>query len=120
MQFQNSDLLTFNQIQELISNDSPNDRADIIVDKLKYYCFYNKGDLFIFDSSKVIYTKIETTIDEELLTVISKYITNSIKNLTNEQKQLLNYNKDSKKISENSTINKSLSQIEVGLKRNDE
>jgi len=120
MQFQNSDLLTFNQIQELISNDSPNDRSDIIVDKLKYYCFYNKGDLFIYDSSKVIYKKIETTIDEELLTVISKYITNSIKHLTNEQKQLLSYNKDSKRISENSTINKSLSQIKVGLKRNDE
>ena len=69
--------------------------------------------LYKFDSIKVIYKKIETTIDEELLTIISKYITESIKQLNTEQRQLLKlkYAKTSVKISENATIVKSLSQI---------
>ena len=122
MNFEIKHLLNYNKIEELINNESPNDRADIICEKLKYYCFTNKGELYKFDSVKVIYKKIETTIDEELITVISKYITESIKNLNKEQKELLKlkYSKTSVKISENSTINKSLSQIKVGLKRDDE
>ena len=122
MNFEIKDLSNYNKIEELINNESPNDRADIICEKLKYYCFTNKGELYKFDSVKVIYKKIETTIDEELITVISKYITESIKNLNKEQKELLKlkYSKTSVKISENSTINKSLSQIKVGLKRDDE
>jgi len=122
MNFEIKDLLNYNQIEELIINESPNDRADIITRKLKFYCFANKGELYKFDSKKIVYTKIVSTVDEELLTVISKYITESIKNLNKEQKELLKmkYAKTSTKISENSTINKSLSQIKVGLKRDDE
>ena len=122
MNFENKHLLNYNKIEDLINNESPNDRADIICENLKYYCFTNKGELYKFDSIKVIYKKIETTIDDELITVISKYISESIKNLNKEQKELLKlkYSKASVKISENSTINKSLSQIKVGLKRDDE
>ena len=122
MNFQIKDLLNYSQIEDLINNESPNDRADIICEKLKYYCFTNKGELYKFDSIKVIYKQIETTVDEELITIISKYISESIKNLNVEQKELLKlkYSKKIVKISENSTINKSLSQIKVGLKRDDE
>ena len=81
MNFEIKHLLNYEQIEELINNESPNDRADIICENLKYYCFTNKGELYKFDSVKVIYKKIETTIDEELITVISKYITESIKQL---------------------------------------
>ena len=84
MNFEILDLLNYEKIEKLVQIDSPNDRADIITEKLKYYCFTNKGELFIFDSSKVIYRKIETTIDEELLTAITKYITLSIKHLNKE------------------------------------
>ena len=72
--------------------------------------------------SKLFIKKIETTIDEKLITFISKYISESIKNLNKELKELLKlkYAKTSIKISENSTINKSLSQIKVGLKRDDD
>ena len=122
MNFENKHLLNYNEIEDLINNESPNDRSDIICENLKYYCFTNKGELYKFDSIKVIYKKIETTIDDELITVISKYISESIKNLNKEQKELLKlkYSKASVKISENSTINKSLSQIKVGLKRDDD
>eukprot|EP01038_Epipyxis_sp_PR26KG_P017698 gene17698-24652_t len=122
MNFEILDLLNYEKIKKLVQIDSPNDRADIITEKLKYYCFTNKGELFIFDSSKVIYRKIETTIDEELLTAITKYITQSIKNLNKEQKELLYYKHPEKivKLSENSTINKMLPQIKVGLKRDEE
>ena len=122
MNFENKHLLNYNKIEDLINYESPNDRADIICENLKYYCFTNKGELYKFDSIKVIYKKIETTIDDELITVISKYISESIKNLNKEQKELLKlkYAKTSVKISENSTINKSLSQIKVGLKRDDD
>ena len=121
MNFEIKYLLNYNQIEELINNESPNERSDIICEKLKYYCFTNKGELYKFGSIKVIYKKIETTIDEELVTVISKYISESIKNLNKEQKELLKlkYAKTSIKISKNSTINKNLSQIKVGLKRDD-
>ena len=122
MNFQIKDLLNYSQIEDLINNESPNDRADIICEKLKYYCFTNKGELYKFDSIKVIYKQIETTVDEELITIISKYITESIKQLNT--KQLLDlkskYPKTSVKISENATIFKSLFQIKVGLKRDDE
>ena len=122
MNFQIKDLLNYSQIEDLINNESPNDRADIICEKLKYYCFSNKGELYKFDSIKVIYKQIETTVDEELITIISKYITESIKQLNT--KQLLDlkskYPKTSVKISENATIFKSLFQIKVGLKRDDE
>ena len=81
--------------------------ADTICEKLKYYSFTIKGELYKFDSIKVIYKKIQTTIDEELI---------------KEQKEVLKlkYSKTSVKRSENSTTNKSLSQIKVGLKRDDE
>jgi hypothetical protein len=88
MNFEIKDLLNYSQIEDLINNESPNDRADIICEKLKYYCFSNKGELYKFDSIKVIYKKIETTIDQELLTIISKYITESIKKLTTEQREI--------------------------------
>ena len=120
MNFEIKDLLNYSQIEDLINKESPNDRADIICEKLKYYYFSNKGELYKFDSIKVIYKKLETTIDEELLTIISKYITESIKQLNTEQLLKLKYVKTSVKISENATIFKSLSQIKVGLKRDDE
>jgi hypothetical protein len=123
MNFNKSDLLSFEKIENLLTLNDPNDRADIITEKLKYYIFFNAGELYKFDVSKVIYKKVEETIDDELLTAITKYIGQSIKALTNEQKELLNlkYPKESKKLSENTTLSKSLSQIiRVGLKRNDE
>ena len=58
MNFENKHLLNYNNIEDLIINESPNDRADIICKNLKYYCFTNKGELYIFDSIKVIYKKI--------------------------------------------------------------
>jgi phage/plasmid-associated DNA primase len=122
MNFSTSDLLSFDSLEKLLTSDDPNDRADIITDKLKYYCFFNKGEFYKFDSSKVIYKKVESTLDDELLTCATKYIGQSIKSLTNELKELLKlkYPKESKKISENTTMGKSLSQIRVGLKRDDE
>ena len=122
MNFENKHLLNYNEIEELINNESPNDRSDIICKNLKYYCFTNKGVLYKFNSILVIYNKIQTGIDDELITIISKYISESIENLNKEQRELLKlkYVKASFKISENSTINKSLSQIKVGLKRDDE
>ena len=57
MNFEIKHLLNYEQIEELINNESPNDRADIICEKLKYYCFTNKGELYKFDSIKVIYKK---------------------------------------------------------------
>ena len=46
MNFEIKHLLNYNKIEELINNESPNDRADIICEKLKYYCFTNKGELY--------------------------------------------------------------------------
>ena len=106
----------------MINSESPNKRSDIICKNLIYYCFTNKGVLYKFNSILVIYNKIQTGIDDELITIISKYISESIENLNKEQRELLKlkYAKASFKISENSTINKSLSQIKVGLKRDDD
>jgi hypothetical protein len=59
MNFENKYFLNYNKIEELINNESPIDRADIICENFKYYCFTNKGELYKFDSIKVIYKKLK-------------------------------------------------------------
>ena len=118
MKFSKTDLLTYDEVMSLLLSDSPNDRADIISKKLNKYCFYFNNVLYKFDSNLILYKKIDYMIDEELITIITGYISKSKNELSKENDKLLNQinSKAYKTISEESFINKSLKQIKVGLK----
>ena len=89
MKFETKDLLKYDDIENLLTNDSPNDRADLICDKLKKYCFIQNENLYKYDSELVIYKQIKDSIQNELMTIVSSYLTSSKKSLNKEQIKLL-------------------------------
>lgn len=118
MEFKKEDLLTLQDFKNLLVYDV-NDRADIITNNLINYVFYFNGALYKFDSKLVIYKKVESKEDDdELLTIITKFISVSKKILVNKDNQEL-YDKSFKSFGENMNIQKMLPQIRVGLKRED-
>lgn len=121
MKFETQDLLNYDGIENLLTNDSPNDRADIICDKLKKYCFIQNENLYKYDSELVIYKQIKDSIQNELMTIVSSYLTSSKKSLNKEQIKLLSLERKTefKKLCENSTINKMLPQLITTLKEDE-
>ena len=89
MEFKKEDLLTLQDFKNLLVYDV-NDRADIITNNLINYVFYFNGALYKFDSKLVIYKKVESKEDDdELLTIITKFISVSKKILVNKENQEL-------------------------------
>ena len=121
MKFETKDLLKYDDIENLLTNDSPNDRADLICDKLKKYCFIQNENLYKYDSELVIYKQIKDSIQNELMTIVSSYLTSSKKSLNKEQIKLLSLERKTefKKLCENSTINKMLPQLIITLKEDE-
>lgn len=122
MKFENKDLLNYEEIENLLTNDSPNDRANIICDKLKKYVFIQSGLLYKYDTDLIIYKQIKDTISEELISIITSYLTESKKSLNKEQMKILSLERKNefKKLCENSTINKMLPQLLTTLKDDEE
>jgi hypothetical protein len=117
MNFEKKDLLTYDEMFLLLTSESPNERANIICKKLNKYCFYFNNVLYKFDSNLILYKKIDYMIDEELITIITGYISESKNKLSKENDKLLNQTfKSYSRISEEIFINKNLKQIKVGLK----
>jgi phage/plasmid-associated DNA primase len=115
MDFKKEDLLTLQDFKNLMVFDV-NDRADIITNNLINYVFYLHGTLYKFNSKYVVYKKIEIDEDDELLTIVTKFISVSKKNLINQDNQEL-YDPKFKSFGENVNINKMLPQIRTGLKK---
>ncbi len=55
MKFEILDLLNYSNIEDLMSNDSPNERAEIICNNLKKYMFIHEGILYKYDVDLIIY-----------------------------------------------------------------
>jgi 3-isopropylmalate dehydratase small subunit len=89
MNFLKNALLNYDQLESLINSDSPNEGAEIIVDKLKNYIFLNNGEYYKFDLEKIVYKKISHGVDDAIISIITSYITKSISNLNKEQMELL-------------------------------
>ena len=115
MEFKKEDLLHLQDFKNLMVFDV-NDRADIITKNLINYVFYLHGTLYKFNSKYIVYKKIEIDEDDELLTIVTKFISVSKKNLINQDNQEL-YDPKFKSFGENVNINKMLPQIRTGLKK---
>ncbi len=117
MKFEKSDLLSYEEIENILSNDSPNDRAEIICAKLKKYAFIFDGELYLYDTNLIVYKKIDINISDQILCVISGYLTESKRMLSKEQSKLLSLERKSEyqKFCENAYINKMLPQLTTNL-----
>jgi phage/plasmid-associated DNA primase len=117
MIFDKKDLLTYESINELLSSLSPNVRARIIAKKLKKYCFFTNGFLYKYDSKLVVYKQIDELKDQELISMITDYLTESLSALKKEQREIieLKKGKELNKMCENSNIHKNLPQLMVEL-----
>ena len=116
MNFQNADLLTFDQLSEYISSDCPAKRADIISIKLKKYIFRQHTTFYKYNTDLVVYEKLEEKLlTEHLLNIVSRYFTASKEHLT--QANLIKLTKDKifSKMCENSNIKTMLPQLLITL-----
>jgi hypothetical protein len=59
MNFEKKDLLNYDEIENLLKSESPNDRADIICDELKKYVFIQDEKLYKYDTVMVIYKLVK-------------------------------------------------------------
>ena len=117
MYFEKQDLLTYDDIIILLDSKSPNERAQIITSKLKKYCFFQNGVLYTYNNKFIVYNATCEKKDNVLITMITNYLTESLKNLSKEQRQLieLQKTKEFNKFCENTNVNKSLPQLTVLL-----
>lgn len=117
MEFEKKDLLNYDQLETLLTSESPNDRADIICDKLKKYVFIQDEKLYKYDTDMVVYKLIKNNIPNMLITITTSYLSKSKQNLNKEQSKLLSLERKSefKKLCENATINKMLPQLMTTL-----
>jgi len=121
MNFEKVDLLNYEELEQLLILESPNDRAKIICNKLKKYIFSHNGFLYKYNNNLIVYEQIMDKQPEELITVITGFISASISNLSKEQTKLIKLeHKSCKSICENCNINKMMSQIIVYIKDDDE
>lgn len=118
MEFEKKDLLNYDEIKKLLTNDSPNERADVICNKLKKYVFTRDEKIYKYDIDMVVYKSYPLKKNNHMiLSIVTSFLSKSKKNLTKEQKKILKIeNKEKfKKLSENSTVNRMLPQILITL-----
>jgi phage/plasmid-associated DNA primase len=126
--FAKEDLLTFDQLKQLM-NASTKERSLIITSKLIKYIFYYRNVLYKFKTDIVIYEKIENKSqqDNELLTVISDYLhdskalakTNNPDEFSSDE-FFQSYRKHFASMLENTFISKILPQLTVRLQQDNE
>lgn len=118
MEYQKIDLLTYQELNELIITFLPDDRAKIIVEKLKKYVVYSNGNIYKFDREQVLYNLIDITEKEKessMKTYITSFINDSYKNLSEAQKNELQKNKGCKNFFKTNSITDYFSQIKTYL-----
>jgi hypothetical protein len=118
MNFEKKDLLNYDEIETLLKSESPNDRADIICNKLKKYIFFQYGFLYKFDNELVIYKLIdEFNVRNMLISTLTAFLSKSKANLNKEQSKLLSLEMKAefKKVCEIAYVNKMLPQLSINL-----
>lgn len=119
IKFDKKDLLSFEEIEQLIISVRPNQKAQIISSKLLNYLLINNGNFYRFDIEKVLYIK-EDNNDDYILTLITLFIDKSYENLNQKDQEIiqLKYKKTYDKIFLNSDVNKYLPQLLTYLTNN--
>ena len=111
--YDTNDLLNFADLKRLTHSTEPDEKAEILANKMKRYFIYNKGLLYSFDKENVIYTQYDIQQDNKnlILTRICEFISMSKKNLPKKDSTKLNEYKNYPFISENSSINLYIPQL---------
>ena len=91
IKFMKEDLLTIAEFKKLIDARSPNDRADILAEKFKKYCFIYHQLIFTLNVDEVVYYEYNTNIKNILINSLTSYLSESKKQLTDEQHKALLY-----------------------------
>lgn len=119
--FDIKDLLDLNELKAL-KIQGVCDRSKAVTKKLIKYIFYFRCVLYTFDSNLIIYQKVEHDEEDQLISVISEYIYNSIEQEKKTNKKYFKseefretYWKFFLEIQENSFIRKMLPQIKIKL-----
>lgn len=89
MNFENSILLTSEEIEQLVTSMFPNDKANTIAKGLCNYCFINKGMIYFLESN-ITYSHLPLTVGKsKLVTIITSYIQKSFQSLSKSKQKKL-------------------------------
>lgn len=122
MKFQSKHLLSYAELESLITTPFPTEKADIIKNKMKYYILIIENEnqkeklYYRFDLDNVLYHK-EVYDENKIITSISLLLEQSFKNLSDIEKELLmnKYAKQYRSIFKNSFVSSCLPQVRVFL-----
>lgn len=92
LSFHQNEQLTFDELESLITDISPIDRARLIANKLSQRIIVNHGETYLYIDKTVSYKKIHydnRSLHEYLLMITRILIIQSYKSLSEEQKDLL-------------------------------
>ena len=118
LNFNKNHLLNFDEIVKYFDAILPNDKGDIISQKLKHYCYVNE-DYFYRISDNITYIE-HSKLENELLVIAQDLISSSIKALSVEQSTLLSklYKKaEYKQNVANSEVQKFQPQLKSALRK---
>lgn len=122
MKFQEKHLLTYAELELIITTPFPSEKADIIKNKMKYYVLITENEnqkeklYYRFDLDNVIYHK-EVYDENKIVTSISLLLEQSFKSLSDIERELMmnKYSKLYRGIFKNSNITSWLPQVRVFL-----
>jgi len=87
----NCQLLTFEDLKQLILISNPNDQAEIVCKYIGYSIIVHKNGTIYELKDNVIYESLNGNIDEDLLVKVSRYLTVSYNGLSSDEKRKLSY-----------------------------
>ena len=87
----NCQLLTFEDLKNLILTINPNKQAEIVCKYIGYSIIVHKNGTIYELKENVIYESLNGNIDEDLLVKVSRYLTVSYEGLNQHEKRLLSY-----------------------------
>jgi|LakMenE01Jun11ns_1017448.scaffolds.fasta_scaffold9920123_1 hypothetical protein len=111
--------ITYSELDEILTSDFPNDKANIIAKALENFIVLfdgDKGDLLYIRNERNIY---EPNIykDDTLFTMVTKIIENTFKNLNDKQKNKVTKIKSYEKVFKNPNVKDYLPQLKTAIKK---
>jgi hypothetical protein len=108
---------------EFIEDENPVTRADILIENLRDYIFSEENVLYIFDKTTITYKPVKGKHDDEIVTVMTRYLTESLKKIMENPERRdhlqLKFKKKLTDICKNPVIKSCMEQLTTGLVRED-
>jgi len=123
MNFTNQDYLSSNDLEVLIVSSMPNEKAELVFNKVKKYLFFHNNNLYKLDDETKCYKALTSSKDEiehVLLHTVSKLIEESYKALNKDKQEVLKLKHKSafERLFENCSIKRYYSQLYMLFKDN--